>query len=61
MPVEELSSVWQNGHVVYTFTNEYCNKLDELCNVFGEELNLVESGLGESDMHSDSDDDGGQQ
>lgn len=46
---------------MYTFTNEYCNKLDELCNVFGEELNLVESGLGESDMHSDSDDDGGQQ
>ncbi|KAJ7387572.1 hypothetical protein OS493_000906 [Desmophyllum pertusum] len=41
VPVEELNSDWQNGHVVYTFTNEYCNKLDELSNDFRRELNLV--------------------
>ena len=26
VPVEERSSGWQNGHVMYTFTSEYCNK-----------------------------------
>ncbi|KAJ7387570.1 hypothetical protein OS493_000904 [Desmophyllum pertusum] len=61
VPVEELNSDWQNGHVVYTFTNEYCNKLDELSNAFRRELNLVESGVEESDVDSDSDDDDGQQ
>nr|KAJ7387581.1 hypothetical protein OS493_000915 [Desmophyllum pertusum] len=60
VPVEELNSDWQNGHVVYTFTNEYCNKLDELSNAFRRELNLVESGVEESDVDSDSDDDDGQ-
>ena len=61
VPVEELNSNWQNGHVVNTFTNEYCNKLDDLSNAFRRELNLVESGVEESDVDSDSDDDGGQQ
>lgn len=46
---------------MYTFENEYYNKLDELSNAFRRELNLVESGLEKSDVDSDSDDDGGQQ
>ena len=51
VPVEELNSDWQNGHVVYTFTiNEYCNKLDALSDAFRQELNLVELGVEESDV-----------
>ena len=60
VPVEELNSDWQNGHVVYTFANEYCNKLDELSDAFRQELNSLQSGVEESE-DSDSNDDGDQQ
>ena len=55
VPVEELNSDWQNGHVVYTFANEYCNKLDELSDAFRQELNSLQSGVEESE-DSDSND-----
>ena len=61
MPIEELNSGWQNGHVVYTFTVDYCNKLDELSDAFRRELNLVESDVGGSDVDSESNDDGEEQ
>lgn len=57
VPVEELNSDWQNGHVVYTFTNEYCSKLDELSDAFRRELNLVESNVEDTDVDSQSDGD----
>ena len=61
VPVEELSSGWQNGNVLFTFTNEYCDKLDELSDAFRRELNVAESDAEESDMESESNDDGDQQ
>ena len=63
VPVEELSSGWQNRHVFYTFTNEYCNHLDELSDALRRELHIAESNVGESDVDSecDDDDDGVQQ
>ena len=57
VPVEELSSGWQNRHVLYTFTNEYCNHLDELSDALRRELHIAESNVGESDVDSESDDD----
>lgn len=61
VPVEELSSGWQNGHVLFTFTNEHCDKLDELSDDFRKELNIAESYAEESGMESESNDDGDQQ
>lgn len=61
LPVEELSSGWQNGHMMYTFTRQYCNKLDELSDAFRKEFTLAESNEGESDLDSESEDNGGQQ
>ena len=42
---------------MYTFTNEYCSKVDELSDVFRRELNLVESNVEDTDVDSDSDGD----
>ena len=47
--------------MLFTFTNEYCDKLDELSDPFRRELNIAESDAEESDMESESNDDGDQQ
>jgi len=36
--------------VLFTFTNEYCDKLDELSDAFRKKLNIAESDAEESDM-----------
>ena len=61
VPVEELSSGWQNGHELFTFTNECRDKLDELSDAFRKELNIAESDAEESDMEPESNDGGDQQ
>lgn len=36
--------------MLFTFTNEYCDKLDELSDAFRKELNIAESDAEESGM-----------
>lgn len=38
IPVEVLSSGWQNGHVTYAFTEEYCLKLTEMSDAYQRHL-----------------------
>ncbi len=48
IPVEKLSSNWQNGNILYAFTNEYCCKLDMMSDEFRGKLGL-ETDLNEGD------------
>ena len=65
-PAEELSSGWQNGHILYAFTDEHCGKLDMLSDAFrrnliltdevadaNEEDSEVESGADEDNAHTE--------
>lgn len=61
VPVEELSSGWQSGNVLFTFTNEYCTKLNELSFNYRGELDIAQSNVEESDLDSESEDDSVQQ
>ena len=61
VPVEELSSGWQSGNVLFTFTNEYCTTLDELSFNYRSELDIAQSNVEESDVDSESEDDSVQQ
>ena len=47
--------------MLFTFTNEYRDKLDELSDAFRKELNIAESDAEESDMEPESNDGGDQQ
>ena len=38
IPVEELNSGWQSGHVMYAFTDEYCLWLDEMSDAYQRHL-----------------------
>ena len=47
--------------MLFTFTNEYRDKLDELSDAFRKELNIAESDAEERDMEPESNDGGDQQ
>lgn len=34
IPVEELNSGWQSGHVMYASTDEYCLQLDKMSDAY---------------------------
>ena len=58
IPVEELNSGWQGGHVMYPFTDKYSLRLDEMSNAFQSYL----TGLNEETSEdSESDDEHEQQ
>ena len=58
IPVEELNSGWQSGHVMYAFTDEYCLRLDEMPDAYQRHLiGLTE----ETSEDSESDDEHEQQ
>ena len=58
IPVEELNSGWQSGHVMYAFTDEYCLWLDEMSDAYQRHLTgLIE----ETSEDSESDDEHEQQ
>ena len=46
---------------MYTFTHQYCNKLDVLFDAFQKEFNLAETCEEESNLDSESEETGGQQ
>ncbi|CAB3978287.1 Hypothetical predicted protein [Paramuricea clavata] len=58
IPVEELNSGWQNGQVVYAFTEEYCRTLDLISHSFRKGLHAADNNEedGASDLEADEDD-----
>ena len=51
IPVEELNSGWQGGHVMYAFTDKYCLRLDEMSDAYQRYLTGLNDETSEDDEH----------
>ncbi|CAB4041743.1 Hypothetical predicted protein, partial [Paramuricea clavata] len=58
IPVDELKSGWQNGQVVYAFTEEYCRTLDFISDSLRKGRHAADNNEedGASDLEADEDD-----